>query len=300
MTVSVYDAFIGDLSLRQCTSSQYSPAGTAVVGRVSGGLNPSFISGGQAQPKAVFASADLLNLLTNVDLESGLYVDGGTIVIPFQERELGATFAGAGANQSLTAADALAIITSIEASQASDMAMGNLEVNFISADGLTDPVTVNVDQDLSAQAFQALYRMGPVKGRVGADAAVAQIPGVTGFTVNPGLTVSVKSFDGGIWPTVLTINQRDPAIDLTFEDFNSLSRFNATYTSITSLTAYLRKLSDGGTFVADATTGHISFTLTGGLNINQSFGAQQNADGSITQRYFGKSLAKSLTAAIAL
>lgn len=300
MSFAVYDAFLGSLSLRQCSTANYSPGGNAMVARMSGAVDPSLIAGGQATPKATFATGDLYSLLTSLGVTDGLSIASGTIVLPLQERLQGSTFAGSAAHKTLTAANALVVPMSIDASQQGDFASGNVEVNFRSTDGLTDPVTINSSQSLSAQAFVASYKMGPVKARIGADGAVAQIPGITSQSWNPGLQVGVRSFDGGIWPTLLTINQRDPSLDLTFEDSTALSRFNATYTSITSITGYLRKCSDGGTFVADGTSQHISLTLTGGLAMIQSIGAQQNADGTITARFLGKSLAVSLTAAITL
>lgn len=300
MTVSVYDAFIGSLSLRQCSTASYSPNGSAVIARLSGGTAPYLVAGGQASPMASFSSMDLYNMITSAGIAGGLSVAAGTIVLPFQQRLQGSTFGGAGTNQTLTAANALAVISSISASQSSDMAIGNLDVHFRSTDGKTEPVTINVDQDLTAQAFQAAYKMGPVKGQVGADVAVAQIEGVTSVTINPGINVSVKAFDGSIWPTLLVIDRIEPTIDLTFEDFDALSRFNATYTSLTSLTAYLRKLADGGTFVSDATAGHISLTLTGGLVLGQTMSSGEGGDGSVTQRCIGKTLASSLTAAISV
>lgn len=300
MASALYDAFIGSLSLRQITSSSFNPGATAVVGRVSGGQLPSFVAGGMATPKATFTSFDLFNALTSIDLSAGLHVSAGAIVIPFQSRAQGGTFQSGSNHQSITAANGLTVITSIEASQSGDGATVSAETNFRSTDGLASPVTLNTGASLSAQAFQAMYHMGPVKAQMAAEESATQLTQVTQFTVNPGLTVTAAAYDGGNYPTLLTIDRQDPSFDLTFENMAAASRFAAIYTSLTSLTGYLRKRADGGTFVADATEGHIAITLTGGLITTQSLGASSEGNGQVVLRFTGKSIAKSLAAAIAI
>lgn len=300
MPSTVYDAFIGSLSLRQVVSSSFNPGTSIVVGRVSGGQLPSFIAGGACSPRASFSSMDLFNALTKVDLSAGFDVDSGTIVIPFQARASGSTFGGDGTNQTITAADALTVITSIEAAQSGEGATVSLDSIFRSSDGTTNPVTLNTAATLTAQAFQALYHMGPVVAQMASEGSVSQIAQVTRVSVNPGLTVTASAYDGGNYPIITTIDQQDPTLDLTFEDFDAASRFVSDFTSLTSITAYLRKKSDGGSFVADATAGHISLTLTGGLITLQSIGAGATGNGSIALRFTGKQIAKSLATAISI
>lgn len=300
MSSTVYDAFLGSLNLRQVTSSSFNPGTSIIVGRVSGGQLPSFIAGGASSPRASFASMDVFNALTSVDLSAGLSIASGSIVIPFQKRAQGGTYASGSSHQSITASDALLVITGIEAAQGGDGASVNLDAIFRSTDGLTRPCTLNTAASLTAQAFQALYHMGPVKVQMASESAASQVTQVTRFSVNPGLSVQVAAYDGGNYPTVITIDQQDPSIDLTFEDFDAASRFVSDYTELDSITVYLRKLADGGTFVADATEGHISMTLTGGLITVQSIQAAQGGNGSISLRMTGKAIAKSLAAAISI
>lgn len=300
MSSAIYDAFLGSLNLRQVSSSSFNPGATISVQRVSGGQLPSFITAGAASPRASFSSMDLFGALTAIDLSAGLHISAGTIVIPFQQRAQGSTFTGAGANQTITAANALAVITGVEAAQSGDGASVSIDVIFRSTDGVTNPVTLNVGATPSAQAFVGSYGMGPVTARMGAESAIAQIAQVTRFSVSPGLGVAVMSYDGGNYPTLITIDTQDPTIDLTFEDFTAASRFLSDFTSLTSITVFLRKKVDGGSFVNDATASHISFTLTGGMVTLQSITAGATGNGSVTLKFTGKSIAKSLAAAIVL
>jgi hypothetical protein len=136
-----------------------------------------------------------------------------------------------------------------------------------------------------------MYDLGPVELNGG-----AQLSGLTGVTINPGLTVDLKRYGGSVYPLNCYLKQRDPMIEFTFADFDAIP--SGVIASLTSAVAYLRKRADGSSHVADATATHIKFTLTGGMTQLDSAGAQGLEDGQVKISLIGKSLAVNTASAI--
>lgn len=299
MSATVYDAILGGLTLRQVMRTAYSPNGNILAGRQSGALDPSQFYGGPAEPVASFDSADVAGVLAGLSVTAGLAVAAGTITIPFNERSNGGTFAAGSSHETISGANGLIVPNSFSANQDDPAAMATLECHFRSTDGLTNPVSVNANQALAAQAFNAQFAMGPVGIELGSEGSSSQLTGVSGVTINPGLTVIKEKYDGAIFPTRLFISQRDPSIDLTFVDLAGLVRFRSIYQALVSIVVYFRKRTDGGTFVADNVTEHIGFSFGTGITQVQQVGANGNATGSHTVRIYGKTLTASAATAIA-
>lgn len=290
---AVYDAVIGAVNLRQCRAATWNPNAQIDRQRVSGGLDASEIYLMGAEPRAQFESFDLAGVITGISVSAGLSVASGTITLPYQKRANMGTFAGVGSHFTLTGANGLTIPKSFQANQNDAGASVSLETVFLSTTGLAAPVTAAVNQSLAAQAFNASYRMGPVY--IGG----VQVPQITGIRVDTGLRLEVLKYDGAVYPVKVVIVSRDPAIEITFEDFDALGTYGPIFANMGSgCAAYFRKKSDGGTVVADASTVHCKLSFAAGITNVQSASASEQGNGSATMRLEGKTLTASNASAI--
>src|SRR5690606_32918860 len=125
----------------------------------------------------------------------GKFVNNGTILIPSHTRANGGTHAGTSAHSVLSATHALIVPNSFSANQGDqDGAVCDLTATFISTNGFVSPVTMLTNQTLTAQAYNASHRMGPVyiDGQ--------QLTGLVGVTITTGITTEIEETDGAIYP----------------------------------------------------------------------------------------------------
>ena len=288
-----YDAYLGAVQIKQVRRSGFTSGGQILRARASGSPVTSAMFGKMADPKFSFETSDIAGVLAGISLTSGLSVSGGSLVLPYNKRANGGTFAGAGANFELAATDALTVIQQISAQQDGDGAMATLETTLLSADGLSDPVTATGGSTLSSESFNLEFAMGPVTVNG------SQVPAIVGFTVTPGLTLLTKRYNGGIFPTQVFIQTIDPTIQITFEDFDALATYGPFFTELSSVVCFLRKRADGGVFVADATAEHIALSMGAGMSVNDNLGADGQNSGQAVLTLQGAVLSSSITSAIA-
>lgn len=292
MPATVYDAVIGSTTLKQVMRSSYAPGGNVIVGRASGAVDPAALYGGVAEPKATFESADVAGVVTGISVSTGLYVSAGTISIPYNERAGGGSFQGETSHNVLSGTTGLAIPTRFSAGQDDEAATAEIEMWFQSSDGVTNPVSITGSQTLSAQAFNAMYALGPVA----IDGSA--LPGVQRVEVVPGITVLVRRAGGGLWPISLYIQARNPTITITFDDFDALAAFETAYDAISSAAVYFRKRAEGSSFVADATEEHIKFSFADGIFVPQDVSGQGQETGQASIMLTGEALTATATSAI--
>lgn len=293
MAYGLYDAFF-DTAGTPWTLGQLSQATltgniTPLKSRFSGGVVTQAMFVQSGAPRLTLVTEDLHTLLTNVSISAG-YGLTGTAKIPQQERLDSGTFDST-SNQYSIDDKLFAFINSITADQGG-MAQANVEVVPLSSDGLTTPVTVETGQSLSSQVFTYNFALGPAK--YGSTA----IPGLTRVSINPGMEILYRVYAGGIYPILAFISRVDPTITWTFEGTDVQSTL-ALFASIGSTcTQYLRRRTEGGTYVANGTGSHIAFTLSGGLTITDNADASNLEAGTFNVTAHGKTLATSLTATI--
>lgn len=293
MADTIYDVSFDALLLSQVLSVDIQSNVGLYKGRVSGGLDPDFIAVNKAEPRVQFKTGDLATLLGGIDLTTGLRVGGnGGAAFPFNERDGGGTFSD-GAATILSSTRGFAHITSIDAQQDSEEGAVAM-VEFIPTwDASTKPIESTNEETLSAESFVSCFALGPSK--IGA----TTIAGIIGASVKPGLGLLLKQYQGAVFVGQVFINLRDPQFVFTFEDMASVNAFGAMYGAIGSTaTQFFRKRVDGGTYVANGTGQHISFTLSGGISVTDSISGngQDNTQKQITVH--GKTLSKSTTATI--
>ena len=289
---ALYDAIVGGTTLRQIkrTSFQAGIEGQAL--RQSGALDPSQIIVKGGEPRITFESMDLSGVLTAISVSSGLFVNNAAITIPWNRRANGGTFAGGSNNFQLSALYGLFIPKSISASQGDDGAVVEIEGCILSSDGLTVPVTASVNNALGSQAYSTAYAMGPMY------IDSTQLLQVESIKVDPGLTLVAKRFDGSVYPTLAFIQERNPTIDITFENFDALNTQGPLFASMTTAAAYFRKKVDGGTFVTDITAVHTKLSFGTGLKVVQSADASDTSNAKANIKLMGKVLTAALTSTI--
>lgn len=282
----IYDAVLGALTLLQVERGSFTFNEQKIDGTMSGGLDVSEYYGGTSDPRATFSTTDIGGVISAVSAVAGLAVAAGTISIPFQKRSNQSTFAGSTSHEKVTAANGLIIPVRASASQDGEASF-DLETIIRSTDGL-NPVTISTGQSLSSQSFNAHWTLGPVtvNGTTIEEAISA--------TINYGITVEVKRYEGLNFPKKINIVQRRPTIDLTFHDFAELQGFAAAHTVMTAAVVKFRKRSGAG-FVANGTSGHASFSFGDGLIGLQTVEAANSQDGTATVRLYGETLSHTLT-----
>lgn len=291
MADSVYDAKLDTTTISQVFSTDISNNIAVFTGRYSGGVDPSMRAVLRADARATVKTGDLVTLLTAVGISTGANISGAGVTLPWNERASGGTF-GATAGV-ITATGAFAYMTSVDASQdAEDGATGTFEIIPV-WDGSTAPFVSATGETLDAQSFISAFALGPAK------IGTAAIAGLTGISVKPGVGLLQPRYSGSPFIESCYINSRDPQITLTFESFASLHAFGAMYGAMSSsLVCYLRKRTAGGTYVANATTQHIAFTLSGGIGTLDSISGSGMDNSSKTLTVHGTSLSVSTASAI--
>ena len=297
MAETVYDAVLGSgNALKQVRSSQYSPNGNIILGSASGAIDPSHLYGGPANPTVLFETGDVAGALGLMSVSTGLHVSSGTITIPYNKRANGGAFAGTSSHMTISGANALIIPVQISGSQDNEAVILTVQVIFYSTTGLANPVTFNTGASLAAQSFNVMYDFGPVYADLGSGSA--QIAEATGWTVNTGLVVVPRRYNGGVYPSKLFIVQRNPTIEITFEDFDDAAAFGTVYDALTSCAVYGRKRADGGTHVADATEEHVKLSFATGISDIRTLGGSDRTNGQASIMLTGKALTAAVTSAI--
>lgn len=289
----LHDLIFGSgTAIKQCQTVSHSNGINPLVGRNSGGAAPAFVGVMSAEPTATVTTMDVAGFVGIFGV-AGASVSSGTVTLPFRKRSAGSTYAGTSSHFTVTGANAFGYPTSYTASQ-DQAATATAEIKFLSSTGLAAPLSSATGATLASLAYNVNYTLGPA----GIDGT--QVPEITSITVNPGLSVEVKMFNGSPYPESCVIVTTDPTIELTFADFDEIDTHGPMFSSNdgNDVTAYFRKMADGSTRVADATEEHIKFTLSDGLITIPDFSASDTADGSGTILITGKSLAVSAVSAI--
>lgn len=296
-SVAVYDAVLGALTLRQVFSGEFDDQPTAIRGRFSGSPDASQIFGGQATPIARFQSADVGGVITGLSVTAGLAVSAGTIQIPFQKRANLGVFAAGSSHMRVNGTDGLVIPTQFSAAIGDEAATVALECWFQSTDGLTVPATGSTAQALAAQAFNAMWALGPVKINIGG--GLVEIDDVASVTVTTGINVLPEFKNGTNYPYRHYINLRSPTIEVRFRDYDDV--IANTYAALTAIEVYFRKRAAVG-FVADTGVGneqHIKLSFADGLVSGRRLSASGTDSGEATLMVEGETLAASAISLIA-
>lgn len=290
------DALFGATNIRQVTTANHATNQEHRKAMNSGGAAVVQVSGKSAGEISQIVSGDLAALValnTSTFCSAGLSLLASTITIPFKIRSAGALFVSGSNNVNLTGANALIVPTSFEASQDGDFALANMDVHWLSADGLVKGCDDTVSAAIAAQAFNAEYTLGPCYINA------SLIPGVQSWRVTPGIEVVKPPLgSGSVFPLFASIKAVVPTMQLTVNDFDAVAGTVGDWTAMTSANFYAKKRADAGVFTASATAEHIRFTFAGGLTDTDSVSVSNNDDGSATITLHGKVLTAATAVAL--
>lgn len=292
LSYTIYDALLGATTLRQCTAGEFTANARPIVARTSGGVSPAEIYGGETAPMGSFESEDLGTLLAISNfLQSGIVVSSSTLAMVLQQRAQGGTYQSGSNHFAATAANGLVVPTRIQIPEKGNCSIG-LDAHFRGTSSLTNPVSFNVAAALASTLFNGCYAFAGIDFNNG-----TLITRGTGVTVNPGIQVLAEGFNGGNYPTSLSIQERNPTIDVSFDNAANLANFASAFTAMTSLVVYLRKRSGAG-WVADEEEEHIAISFADGMTTFETIRASGRDSSVGTLRFHGEALSASAVSAI--
>lgn len=282
----VYDCPMGASTLRQVSQSGFNEGIEVMAARMSGSQSISDQFLASANPVGEVTSLDIGGFLTLFGATGALVADGSTVSIPYHKRASGSSFASGSANlvaKGIASNPVFIEPVSIHA-PANGACTAQGRAHFLSADGVTQPWAVAANQALASQAFVAQYGLGPVYLNS------TLVPRQIGYTVNFGLGLSEKKhYDGAVYPSDLFIEELNPSIDFSQEDFDLLASV-AGGAAITTLVCWMRKRASGGSYVADDQLVHMTFTFSAGFIHSQGISASDTKNGQQGVRVLGRAL----------
>lgn len=280
------DAILGATTVAQIMSSAHATGQTHVKPKTSGGAVIQQVSAKSIAEVTTLTSGDvgtLLALNSNLFVSAGLYLSASTITVPYSTRAAGALFASGSAHPALTGATALIIPTTFEATQEGDYASITFEIHWLSADGLAKGCDDTTGQALASQIFTAGYTLGPCYINGTALAGVQSFRGTTGLEV-----VKPPLGSGSVAPTMASIKQVEPTLEITVNDFDSIAGTVGDATAMTSANCYFKRRADAGIFAGS--TNHCRVTFAAGLTDTNNVSVSNNDDGTATIMLHGKTM----------
>lgn len=127
-------------------------------------------------------------------------------------------------------------------------------------DGTNEPIVPAGSVAATATSTAAEYfTCGPVSLN-GSD-----VGGVQEVTIESGLQLLRLGGEGDVWDTFICVQQSDPVVTIRALRADALRVFALVGTELTAANFYLRRKTDNGGNVANATTSHIKLAATSGL-----------------------------------
>ncbi len=266
--VDVDPVIAGDsIFIDQVTDFAVSPNVQEALAGADGQVDPTYVATMGQAPRIGFSTSKLATVLAKVSAQffiKGIKIDSDVdddgLECFFQKLSEGGTREGASSHVKLTVNEGLLVPRGISAVQGGIATLG-LET-LITWDGVNNPIVIAGSQSLiGSPSVSELYTLGPV------NINGSQIDGVQGWQFDPGIVSIVRGADGLPWPTYVGIMSRVPSLIIQTTDVTVLSTFGLAGAAqgASDSVAYLRKMAEGGTRVADATAEHISFTMDAGM-----------------------------------
>ncbi len=247
----------------------------------SGSIHTALVNMIAQAPRAAVTSLNVAALLAVVG-QFGYRATGAGIKLYAQKHAAGGTRAGVASHKSWTiaaqpTADGMVIPRRLSVQHGGD---ATLDMEIIATCGTDDdtvhPVVIGEGVSLPTVTDAERYALGPVTlGSVALDS-------ITGFELDFGLSVEALGSDGKLYPKFISVVQARPTFTLRglnpqwVKDSGAIPMLGkALEHADTKL--YLRKRSDGGTFVADGTAQHIKITAAGLAYSSEIFNAATGA-----------------------
>lgn len=243
----LYSLYAADLDGTQVPvhSGTVSVNPTVLQERAASGAHPTFGAMADMKPTLTFSTLAVKTVLDLCGIDN-LSVTTG--VLYFGLMTSGSAFAATGV--SVSANDCLAAFRGIDARH-NEAATVNIEV-FPTDDGTTLSLTVNTSDTLPAPTHLGeLFTCGPAEFDEVSFETV-------GWNLDTGLAIIHEGHSGNVEPTMAAFAKREPTIGVEVLDVPQLPAFGQ---AEAAAEVWLRKMTENGQRVAEATAEHISFTM---------------------------------------
>lgn len=271
------------LDLQQLHSVDLDPQ--AKIHRVfsSGSVDPQANILHAADPILTLGTYDLATLFGVLTPTTCLEATGN-ITARYQQRDSGGgIFTTGGTHVTEVLSGGYLCCTGLSVSQDSEDGMeAQLTLYGISSDGQTSPITTTTNANFSsapAVAFGSKFYLGPVYHNN------AAIPGITQWSVDFGVRMTLSKTSGATFPTIGYIMKREPVFTFSSLKLTADAAANKFIRSQSGAFAfYALKGSDGGARVSLASNVHlkISVSSTNGVWNLQKMSAKNTDDGTVT------------------
>lgn len=235
-----------------------------IVESSDGEVDPRFAAAMTQAQKIRFRSTDVKAVLDLIGVSGRAFATGGTYTsfsFYFRRRSAGGIYTASGSEFILTATTGMAVPVGVRVSHG-QIAEVEVEVTLVS-DGTNPPLAADSNSTIPAFAFgpTQMWTCGP------AYLNAVLVEGVQDLSVDFNIELETIQGDGFPWPTQVSLKQRRPMLRFsTFHldavDDDVIAVIGQVRSGNTRL--FLRKKSEGGANVADATAQHIRFDVAEG------------------------------------
>lgn len=234
---------------------------TTTMATGAGQVSPSFIASLISQPTITFDCTDIATCITNGIKETPLSLPTSTtyttLTLYATKTAESGTIAGASSHMRIVINKAIVVMKGIRCS-INEHAKASIEVHalydgtnapFVITTGVSLPHTPIVDEVFTVGS-------GAING--------SSISSVVAHDWDFGINITKVVSDGDLYPSHSYIDTIDPKVTLTMKDASVLNTYSLVGTAQGSTASqfYLRKMTKGGTRVADNSTVHIKLLGT--------------------------------------
>lgn len=253
--------------------------GSAVRGEaMSGEAYPRFVSLVGQNPRRTFSTRSIAAAMTAITTTGKALAHGGDVCNCYMQlRQNHGTRATGSNHRKLTISNGIILPRRISGTHQGD---AELSCEVVATwDGTNDPIIIADSSALPAVADTARFAI--MKATIGSVAIDEEFD----ISIDFGLREEVEGKQSEIWPRTCSIMEVNPTITIRSRNGDLLKSTNIPLigkaaTHATS-TVYLRKRAAAGTFTADATAEHISFTIAGLAVLQDVFDARGNSTGEV-------------------
>lgn len=243
-----------------------------LIQAANGQVDPQFVALMGQAPKVSWTTSALARALAKIGIGGYAIADDDEAVFFLQAMAAGGTRAGTLSHLKLTLNEGIQVPRTLQGSQGG-IATISYEA-FATYDGTNDPVVLATSQTLTGSpTVDELFTVGPVviNGAV--------LDGIQDITIDFGIGELIQAANGQVWPEFAGIMGRQPVITIRTVDSLAIDTFGLTGTAqgATDSLIHFRKLSEGGTRVADNVAEHIKITLDEGRITTRTVSGSQGS-----------------------
>ena len=281
MAHSPYDISLAGTVLKNIQSINHSTNSNPVPGYPSGEAGPGSIFDADCPHSTTFQSTDLqtiLGLNTATYISSGVFVSGGSTLVPIRKRLAGGIHASGSTHEALSCQNTLVFPTGVNAVQGQSAAIDST-MRYQSTDGMVNPVSQLGSQTLAASAMNSEYVLHS------ASVAGVAVSALVSVTITPGITITDGRSGGGPYPTALFITQVAPLLDIVTENTTAAHALLAGDSlGVAGVDIYLAQRSSSGVITATGSSAHVKISAAAGMRQLVSSGGDSRGSLQCTVR----------------